>query len=113
MRSFATDDKNDLFLNGRNLAIVSDLQAVLTVAKHAAQAILGEMMFAKNQGMPYFETVWVGNPTASAFEAAFRQRVARIAGVQEVASLETEQTGDVMRYRAVIVTIYGVGEVNG
>lgn len=113
MRSFATDDTNDLFIAGRDLAIVTDLQAVLTVAKHAAQAIQGEMVFAKTQGMPYFETVWVGNPTSAAFEAAFRARVARIDGVESIASLEVEQVGDVMQYRAEIVTVYGTGAING
>jgi hypothetical protein len=113
MRSFATDETNDLFIQGRNLAIVTDLQAVLNVAKHAAQAILGEMVFAKTEGMPYFETIWSGNPTSAAFEAAFRVRVARIPGVETIASLEANQVGDAMQYRAEIVTIYGAGVVNG
>lgn len=113
MRSFATDSTNDLFVSGRGLAWASDLQAVLNVAKHAAQAILGEMVLAKDQGMPYFETVWVGGPSSAAFEAAFRQRIARIDGVLEIASLETRQVGDAMRYSATIVTTYGTGALNG
>lgn len=113
MRSFATDSTNDLFIEGRNLALVSDLQAVLNVAKHAAQAILGEMVFAKTQGMPYFETVWSGNPTSAAFEAAFRERVTAIDSVESILSLEVAQVGDIMQYRAEIVTVYGPGVVNG
>lgn len=113
MRSFATDATNDLFISGRSMASVNDLLAVLNVAKHAAQAILGEMVFAKTQGMPYFETVWSGNPTSAAFEAAFRERVSAIPGVESVASLEVAQVGDVMQYRAEIVTIYGAGVLNG
>lgn len=113
MRSFATDETNDLFISGRNLAIVSDLAAILTVAKHAAQAILGEMVFAKTQGMPYFETVWSGNPTSAAFEAAFRSRIGSIPGVESIPSLEVNQVGDAMRYRAEIITIYGPGVFNG
>lgn len=113
MRSFQTDDTNDLFISGRTLPVVSGLDAVLMVAKHAAQAILGEMVLAKDQGMPYFESVWIGNPIAAPFEAAFRARIARIDGVTEIASLETEQVGDVMQYRAEIVTTYGRGVLNG
>lgn len=113
MRSFDTDENNDLFILGRNLAISVDLQAVLDVAKHVAQTILGEMVFAKTEGMPYFETVWAGNPTSAAFEAAFRDRVSRIPGVEGIASLEVNQVGDVMQYRAEIVTVYGTGTVNG
>lgn len=113
MRSFATDESNDLYLLGRNLAISVDLQAVLNVAKHAAQAILGEMVFAKTQGMPYFETVWVGNASSAPFEAAFRDRIAAIEGVESIASLEVAQVGEVMQYRAEIVTVYGTGAING
>ena len=113
MRSFATDETNDLFITGRTLTLSVDLQAVLNVAKHAAQAILGGMVLAKDQGMPYFETVWSGQPTAAIFEATFRERIARIDGVSEIASLETRQVGDAMRYSATIVTTYGVGALNG
>lgn len=113
MRSFATDGNNDLFIAGRDLAISINLQAVLNVAKHVAQSILGEMVFAKTEGMPYFETVWSGNPTSAAFEAAFRDRVARIPGVDTISSLEVAQVGDAMQYRAEIITIYGPGVLNG
>lgn len=113
MRSFSSDENNDLYIAGRNLAISSDLQAVLEVAKHAAQAILGEMVFAKTQGMPYFETVWAGNPTSAPFEAAFRERIVEIEGVESIASLEVSQVGDAMQYRAEIVTVYGTGVLNG
>lgn len=113
MRSFATDGNNDLFISGRALASVEGLAAVITVCKHAAQAILGEMVFAQDQGMPYFETVWVGNPTTAPFEAAFRERIAAVDGVVEITSLSTAQVGDKMQYVAEVATIYGAGQFNG
>lgn len=113
MRTFATDQKNDLLVIGRNLVFASDIQAILLVCRHAAQAILGEMMFNKNQGMPYFETVWVGAPSTAPFEAAFRDRILRVSGVLSIDELETQQVGDVMRYSATIQTIYGEGALNG
>lgn len=113
MKTFATTDTNDLALVGRSLVLDSDLQAVLDVCKHCAQAVLGEMVFAKQQGMPYFETVWVGAPTTAPFEAAFRERILQVDGVSGIDELTTEQVGDTMRYRAVIATIYGPGAING
>lgn len=113
MRTFATTDTNDFALVGRSLALVTDLQAVLDVCKHCAQAILGEMVLAQEQGMPYFQTVWVGAPTTAPFEAAFRQRIAQVPGVTGIDELTTSQVGDTMTYQAVIVTIYGTGTVNG
>lgn len=113
MRTFATDGTNDFLISGRSMALVSDIEAVLLVCRHCAQAILGEMVFAAEQGMPYFETVWVGAPSTAPFEAAFRDRVARIDGVRQINSLEVYQEANVMRYSAEIETIYGQGVVNG
>lgn len=111
MRCFGVDSNNDLFISGGALNIKLDLQAVLDVCAHAAKAILGEMVFTPNLGMPYFETVWVGNPTTAPFEAAFRIRVAMISGVKEIEELTASQQGDKMIYAARIRTIYGTGIV--
>lgn len=113
MRTFATTGTNDFLVSGRSLSLVSDLDAVLLVCRHAAQAILGEMVFAQEQGMPYFQTVWVGAPTTAPFEAAFRERIAIVPGVTSIEELTTAQVGDTMQYTATIVTIYGTGTING
>lgn len=113
MRTFATTRTNDFLVSGRSLVIVSDLQAVLLVCRHCAQAILGEMVFAQQQGMPYFQTVWVGAPTTAPFEAAFRERIRAVEGVTNIDELTTSQTGDTMTYSATIATIYGTDTING
>lgn len=113
MRTFATDAANDLVVSGRGLSIVTGLDAVLLVCRHCAQAILGEMVFAADQGMPYLETVWTGAPSTAPFEAAFRDRIERIDGVESIESLEAFIDAGAMRYTARINTIYGAGEFNG
>lgn len=113
MRTLATTATNDLFVSGRSLQVVTGLEAVLLVCRHCAQAILGEMVFAADTGMPYFETVWVGASSTAPFEAAFRERIGRVEGVESIESLEASLEGDVMRYSARIVTIYGTGGLNG
>lgn len=113
MRTFATTSRNDLAISGRSMRLVTDIDAVLLVCAHAAKAILGEMVFAQEQGMPYFETVWVGAPRTAPFEAAFRQRIQQVEGVVRVEELETTREDDVMSYRAVITTVYGTGTLNG
>lgn len=112
-RCFARDDNNDLFITGGSLSIVTGIEAVLQICEHAAKAILGEMVFEQQKGMPYFETVWVGNPSTAAFEAAFRTRIAEIDGVTGIEELTTGQSGDSMQYSATIVTVYGTGTING
>lgn len=113
MKTFATTGTNDFLVTSRSLVFAADIDAVLLVCRHAAQAILGEMVFAQDQGMPYFETVWIGAPTTAPFEAAFRARIAQVPGVTGIDELITEQIGDRMRYSATITTIYGTGVLNG
>lgn len=111
---FAVNDKNDLFLGADgNLAGVVRINAVLNVCAHCAKAILGEMVLAANTGMPYFESVWAGNPSTVQFEAAFRDRIGRVKGVVEIISLETVIQSNTLRYEATIRTIYGEGSIDG
>ena len=97
MKTFATTGTNDFLVTSRSLVFAADIDAVLLVCRHAAQAILGEMVFAQDQGMPYFETVWIGAPTTAPFEAAFRARIAQVPGdnppetVFDQASTEPDQ----------------------
>lgn len=113
MRTFATTPTNDFLISGRSLAVVEGIDAVLLVCRHAAQAILGEMVFSANTGMPYFETVWVGAPSTAPFEAAFRERIVQVEGVTGIEELTTVQEANVMRYSATIATIFGTGVLNG
>ena len=107
MKTFATDANNDFLVSGRSLSLATDLAAVLLVCRHAAQAILGEMVFAQDQGMPYFETVWIGAPTTAPFEAAFRERIARIDGVVAAEAemlfglMDTDQSATSVRNRSI------------
>lgn len=112
-RTFQVNENNDLFMASGTLTFASDIQAVLLICEHAAKTILGELVFATGQGLPYFETVWTGNPTTAPFEAAFRLRIPQIEGVDSIEELTTEQVNGVMRYEAVINTIYGQGRING
>jgi hypothetical protein len=113
MITFTTDDANDFLVSGRSLSLSNGVLAISMVCKHAAKALLGEMMFAANQGMPYFQTVWVGAPTTAPFEAAFRDRIPQIDGVTGISELTTSQVGETMTYSATISTIYGEVSISG
>lgn len=86
--------------------LADGIEAILAICRNCAQAILGEMMFAKNQGMPYFETVG-RRADHGTFEAAFRERISQVTGVTGIEELTTAQVGDKMEYSAIINTIYG------
>jgi urea transporter len=113
-QTFAVNTQNDLYLdNNGNLAIVYDLTATLQACAQAAKTLLGEMVLNINQGIPYFQTVWVGVPNTQQFNAALRAAFFSVAGVVEVVSLMTQQVNNALQYTAVIRTIYGTGGLTG
>ena len=108
---------NDIYLDSQgNVAISLDLQAVLEACAQAARTTLGEMIFNVDQGIPYFETVWVGVPNIPQYTAALRAAFLGVGGgglVVEVVSLVTSQIDNTLSYTAVIRTIYGSGGISG
>ena len=113
MQILAVDENNDLYtVNGR-IVVARDLNAVLQACEHAAKTLLGEMVLAIDQGIPYFETVWNGIPNYQQFEAALRLAFSNVSNVVEVVSLTITRNADVLNYMAVIRTTYGQGEING
>lgn len=95
-----------------NLVIVTDLNAVLADAARAARTLLGEMVLAIDEGIPYFEVVWNGSPNLNQYQASLRDRILNVPGVLEVVSLSLGQSASTLDYEAVIRTIYGTGTVS-
>lgn len=110
---------NDIYLNEQgNISMSYDIEAVLQQCAQVAKTLLGEMVFNTDLGIPYFETVWVGVPNISQFNAALRSSFLNVDGVLEVISLLTSQgedgsPSDRLTYTAVIRTTFGTGAVNG
>lgn len=103
---------NDLYLDADgNISLSFDIQAALQACAQAAQTLLGEMVFNVNQGIPYFQTVWVGVPNIQQFNAALRAAFLAVPNVVEVISLLTSQLNDTLTYSAVIRTTFGNGAV--
>lgn len=105
---------NDIYLDADgNISLSFDIQAVLQACAQAAKTILGEMVFNVNQGIPYFQTVWIGVPNIQQFTAALRAAFLTVPNVVEVISLITSQENDILTYSAIIRTSYGSGGVTG
>jgi hypothetical protein len=111
MTSLAVNANNDLYLDTTgNIATVDGIYAVLQQCEHAVKAMLGEMIYAVNRGMPTMETVWLSQDLPR-WEAAAYVAIQRVPGVKEVLSVVTEIQGDSLVYNAVIRTIYGEGAI--
>ena len=111
---FAVNSNNDIYLGtDGNLAIVFDMQGTLQACEHALKTVLGEMIFATNQGLPNFQLIWVGVPNLQQYEAAVRATILAVDGVVEVVSFLADLSDNTLTYTITIRTIYGVGVVNG
>jgi len=113
-RVLSVDLTNDIFIGADGSLAMSDgIQATLQAAQQAAQTQLGEMVYAVDQGLPNFDVVWNGAPNLAQFEAYLRRAVLAVDGVTAINELETANAAGKLTYRAVIVTIYGSGAING
>ena len=112
--TLSVNANNDLYLGSDgNIVLAVDITATLQACKQAVRTLLGEMVLATEQGLPYFQNLWGGVPNIQQFEAYIRQAILAVDGVQEIVSLTSEQQGDVFTYEAVILTVYGQGTING
>jgi|SRR5271155_4158409 len=108
--TFGVNSANDIYLDPLgNLALVYDLTAITQECQQAAKTLLGEMVYNVNQGIPYFQALWIGVPNVGQFTGALRRAFLAVGGVVEVVSLITSQSGNAFSYTAVIRTIYGNG----
>jgi hypothetical protein len=105
---------NDIYLdkNG-NLSLSYDLDSIIQQCSQAAKTQLGEMVLNINQGIPYFDQIWVGVVNVEPFASALRAAFLAIPDVVEVVSLITEQISNTLNYSAIIRTTFGTGAVNG
>ena len=113
-QTFGVNSNNDVYIGpDGNLVVRSGEQAVLTACANAAKAQLGEMQFATENGIPNFQTVWVGAPNLAIFEAYLRRALEGVDGVIEVTELTTAVSDGNLSYKATIRTVYGRAEING
>lgn len=113
-QTLAVDANNDLFIGADDrLSISVGVFAVEQACAQAARTLLGEMVLATDQGLPYFQAVWTGAPNIPQYEAALRAALLAVADVTEVTTLSIGQNGNELTYSAEIATVYGPGNVNG
>jgi hypothetical protein len=105
---------DDIYLDQfGNISLSFDLQAVLEACAQAAQTVLGEIIFNVNQGIPFFQTVWIGVPNFQQYTAALRLAFLNVPNVLEVISLTISQVNNELQYTAAIRTEFGTGGING
>lgn len=111
---FASDKKNDLYIGpDGSLALFDGLLAVMQAAQQAAQTQFAEMIYAVDQGIPNFSTVWNGAANIAQFEAALRRTLLAVEHVIGIENLSTTVKDNKLSYTVTIITDYGPGVLNG
>lgn len=113
-QTLGTDQSNDIYLGPTgNIVMLTGIQAVLAACATAAKAQLAEMVLATKQGIPNFQTIWVGVPNYAIWESFLRRTLLKVGGVTNVQSIKISRDADFMRYTATIKTAFGTGTING
>ena len=111
MSTFAVTKDNDLAVTGGQLRLLSGRDAVLTLAKHYAQTLRGEMMHAMTDGVRFFETAY-NQPRLNLFANDMRRRIMQVDGVRSVTKFDARLSQDELIYSLHIETIWGAGEIS-
>ena len=78
----------DLYLENRDLAFVTGIDAIKQNLKQRLQVFLGENKFDVNSGMPYFQSILKKNPDPVKIRAAFVNTILGTPGILEITNID-------------------------
>lgn len=95
-----------------NIATLTGAEALAQTLGQISRTRKGELMYATNRGIPYWDTIFQ-TQDYQMFEAAMRSEFMRHPEVTGILSFNVSQDGDDIIYEAQVNSIYGVVKVNG
>lgn len=114
MRTLAVNSNHDIYLGpDGNLAIAEGITAVLQQCEQAASIRLGELPYAQEKGIPFFDSVFTESPDLGLYDMYLRKQFLRVPEVTGVQQIGFKQEGDVLEYEAIINTTFGSGVASG
>lgn len=113
MFSIATDENNDIYIDGKGqVAIVDGLQAILQVVKNRIKTLYNELQFNQGEGVPYFETIF-GTGDVALWEDFIKKEAVKVNGVIRVDYLRSTVKDNLLTYELRLITDEGVGTIRG
>lgn len=102
-----TNENNDLFLpDGRNLSIISGVDALSQNIRHAHLMRKGEDLYDQSNGVDYLGTIFNSPKDVDGARQSIANAIMKKEDVQSIETLDISFNGDVMDFTAQIVTIY-------
>ncbi|HAW0896338.1 TPA: hypothetical protein JLK53_004055 [Escherichia coli] len=114
MRTFATNENGDIYLGpDGNLAIATDLRAVIQTCEHVSRTTLGELPYAQSRGIPFFDIALGATPDTGLYDMYLRKVLMTVPGVTGIGDVSIWVDGNELEYTAEIKTIYGTESASG
>lgn len=108
------NSENDIYLApSGNIAVLSGADAVAGTCETISRAQLGEMVLTTTQGLPNFQSVWVGVPNLKIWQSYLLRSLQNVNGVVEVNNLSLATANGILAYTATIQTQYGTTQISG
>lgn len=112
-RSLSVNSNNDIHAIGGRLQIATGITSVLQTCERVMKALRGEMRYAQERGVNYFDDVWSGSPNVIRFEANARAQILQVAGVISITAFNAVVRDNVLFYQVTINTEFGAETING
>lgn len=93
--------------------MLTGIDAVAAACRSAAMTQLGECVLFTGQGLPNFQSIWVGTPDYAIWQSYLQNTLLSVEGVSTVQSITLTQQNGVLSYVAIINSIYGSTTISG
>jgi hypothetical protein len=91
VRDIALTTGNDFLVgaspNGVDLQLIGDAEALAQAVNIALQSFAGEWFLNTDDGVPYWQSVFIKNPNPTLLQALFRTQILNVDGITSVTSL--------------------------
>lgn len=112
-KTFKTNSDGDIYAIGGYLQIATGLTAVLQTCERAMKTYLGEMIYAADRGVDYFNYVFGSSANIIQFESGARAQILRVDGVTGILSFSAIVENNELVYSVEIETEYGTDTITG
>ena len=113
MSTIATTDTGDFAFQNGDIYLIAGLDEVIQTCEQSIKQSRGELPFAQQKGVSYFDNLFTGNRNLQLFRAQLREELLTVNDVFAVTSVEIKQVNDKIDYQVTIKTTFGEGRVSG
>lgn len=112
--TFAINSDNDIYLGSDgNLVLATGIDGVANACETISKAQLGEMVLTTGQGIPNFQSLWIGVPNLGIWQSYLKNALLNVAGVEDILDLSFNQNSNTLEYTATIKTEFGITQISG